>query len=77
MDQAWAASKREGLAKLQKVSMAADTPEEKRNVKAAQNAVADMIGIYEQEMLPIIRNDPGIPQQLIDLDARIVKPLYT
>jgi signal transduction histidine kinase len=71
-DQTWAASKRESLVRVQKVSKAAaDTPEEKRNVREAQDAVNDLIGIYEQEMLPIIRKDPGITRKLIDLDARI------
>ena len=67
----WTAGKKENLEKLQKVAIASDSPEERAKVGEARKAIEEMISIYEQEMLPLIREGKGISGPLLDLDARI------
>ena len=71
MEKDWAAGKKEGLAKLTKVADAADTPVEHDNVRKAQEALDDIVLIFEQKMLPLMKKEPGVSRALIDLDARI------
>jgi signal transduction histidine kinase len=70
-EQEWAAGKRDNLAKLQKMAIAADTPEEHALVREARAAFDDIIRIYEKEMLPLIRQGATVPGPLADIDARI------
>jgi methyl-accepting chemotaxis protein len=67
----WSTAKTENLAKLQKVALAADTPEEHAKVKETREAFEDIIRIYEQEMLPLILKGAVVPGPLADIDARI------
>lgn len=67
----WAAAKMEDLDKLQKVALAADTSEEESRVREAREAFDDIIRIFEQEMLPLVRAGAVVPGALADSDARI------
>src|SRR6266508_2628031 len=66
----WAAAKIENLEKLQKVALAAGTEEESK-VREAREAFEDIIRIFEQEMLPLLRSGAVVPGPLADVDARI------
>jgi len=74
-EQEWVASKRESQEKLRKVAEAADTPEERDNVRKAEQAINDIIRIYELEMLPLIRMGAKVPGPISDLDAQIDKQI--
>jgi len=65
----WSASKKVALAKMQKMAEIADSTEEQAMVKEAQNALADIFRIYEQEMLPRIKKGETVPGPLSDIDA--------
>jgi|GEM_PF-965813 len=67
----WAASKKINLAKLQKVAEVADTPEEHAKVREAKDAINDIIRMFEQEMLPLLRGGAEVPGPLADIDYRI------
>ena len=67
----WSAAKKLNLAKLQKVAEIADTPEEHAMVSEALNALADIIRIYEREMLPLIERGETVPGPLAVIDARL------
>ncbi len=72
----WAAAKIENLEKLQKVALAAGT-EEKPKVIGARKAFEDIIRIFEQEMLPLVRSGAVVPGPLADVDARIDAKIET
>ena len=67
----WAAAKIENLEKLQQVALAADTSEEESKVREAREGFEDIIRIFEQEMLPLVRSGAVVPGPLADVDARI------
>lgn len=68
----WAATKKESLAMLQKLAMAADTPEEHAQIRAATAAADAIIRKFEQEVLPLILKGEGVlPGTLAKLDIRI------
>ena len=71
----WAAAKIENLEKLQKVALAAGAlaagTEEESKVREAREAFEDIIRIFEQEMLPLLRSGAVVPGPLADVDARI------
>lgn len=69
----WAACKKEGLEKLLKVAEVCETPEEKANVREAEQAINDIIRIYEQEMLPLIRAVATVPGPISSVDAQLDK----
>ena len=73
----WSASKKVTLAKLQKLAEIADSPEEQAMVRKAQNALADIFRIYEQEMLPRIKNGEAVHGPLLDIDARLDERIET
>ena len=70
-EQLWADSKKLNMAKLQKVAEIADAPEEHAMVREAQQALVDVIRIFEQEMLPLIRAGAMVPGPLADIDGRL------
>jgi len=70
-EQDWAAGKKANLEKLKKVAMVAETPEEHAKVREAQEAFEEIIRIYEQEMLPLIRKGAVVPGPLADIDVRL------
>jgi signal transduction histidine kinase len=70
-EQDWEVGKKDNLAKLVKVAIAADTPEELAKLKEARSAFNDIIRIYEQELLPLIKQGATVPGPLADIDARI------
>lgn len=76
-DKEWAASKKEGLEKLHKVAEVAETPEEQVNVWEAERAINDIIRIYEQDMLPLLRNGTSVPGPISGLDAQLDKRIAT
>lgn len=76
-EQGWAAGKKESLEKLPKIAAAADTPEERASVREAEKAINDIIRIYEQEMLPLIRMGAKVPGPLSDVDARLDRQIET
>ncbi|MBC7962517.1 MAG: HAMP domain-containing protein [Steroidobacteraceae bacterium] len=67
----WSASKKVNLAKLQKVAEIADSPEEFAMIREAQQALADILRVYEQEMLPLIMSGEAVHGPLADIDARL------
>ncbi|HXE96295.1 MAG TPA: histidine kinase [Dongiaceae bacterium] len=71
IEQDWVRGKKENLAKLEKVALAADTAEEEAWIEESRKAFNEIIRIYEQEMLPLIRKVAGISGPLVDMDARI------
>jgi signal transduction histidine kinase len=72
-EQEWVVSKKEGLEKLLKVEEICDTPEEQANVRAAEMAINDIIRIYEQDILPLIRKGASVPGPISAVDAQIDK----
>jgi signal transduction histidine kinase len=70
-EQDWAAAKKTNLAKLQKVALAADTPEERAKVREARLAYEEIIRVYEQEMLPVLKKGTVAPGSLAAMDARL------
>lgn len=71
IDQEWVESKRKHTADLQKLSEAVDTAEDHARVKEAREAFENIIHIFEQEMLPLIRKGGGLNEELREIDARI------
>ncbi len=73
----WNVGKSENRAKLRKVAADADTPEEKSKVMEARDAFEEMILIYEQEMLPLLKSGSPVTAQLAEIDARIDRKIET
>jgi len=69
----WAVSKKESLEKLLEVGKTTETPEEQANVREAEQAINDIIRIYEQDMLPLIRKGASVPGPISSMDAQIDK----
>jgi signal transduction histidine kinase len=69
--QMWVDEKIENLAKLQNVSLYANTPEDQSKIREARKAFEGIIRIYEQEMLPLLKKGSGVTARLAEIDARI------
>lgn len=69
----WLACKKESLEMLRKVDAAAENPEEKADVREAEQAINDIIRIYELEMLPLVRKGATVPGPLSVVDAQLDK----
>lgn len=67
----WANSKQASLALIRAVAKAADTPEEHAKIREAEQAIHDIIRMFEQEMLPLIRKGEGVPGPIAGIDVRI------
>ena len=68
-ERAWSEAKKENLAKLQKVMQIVDSPREMKVAQEAQSAFDDVVRIYEQRMLPLIKSGEKVPDgPLADLD---------
>jgi len=76
-DHEWAAEKKEHLAKLRKLSEAADTVEAQVKIREAGKAIDEIIRIFEQEMLPLIRKNALLKEPLREMDARIDRRIET
>lgn len=69
----WAKSKEESLAMIRGVAKAADTPEEHAKTREAEQAIHEIIRMFEKEMLPLIRKGEGVPGPIAGIDVRIDK----
>lgn len=69
----WLACKKESLEMLRKVDAAVENPEEKADVREAEQAINDIIRIYELEMLPLVRKGATVPGPLSVVDAQLDK----
>ncbi|WP_456264253.1 methyl-accepting chemotaxis protein [Geomonas diazotrophica] len=67
----WQAKKAEVLKNLEATAAIADTAEEKRFVAAVKDAVAAVIGTFEQKMVPLLREGDGTVQEVRALDRQI------
>lgn len=74
-DRAWLVCKSEGLEMLSNVEKTVETPEEGAYVREAKQAITDIIRIYEQEMLPLIRKGATVPGRLSAVDAQLDKSI--
>src|SRR6266702_4239710 len=72
-DREWLVCKKESLEMLRNVDKTIETPQERANVREAERAINDIIRIYEQEMLPLIRGGAKVPGPLSDVDAQLDK----
>ncbi|MBC7962371.1 MAG: HAMP domain-containing protein [Steroidobacteraceae bacterium] len=72
-DREWVACKKESLEMLSRVSKTVETPQELANVSEAEQAINDIIRIYELEMLPLIRKGATVPGPLSVVDAQLDK----
>jgi len=72
-DREWLVCKKESLEMLRNVDKTAETPRERASVREAERAINDIIRIYEQEMLPLIRGGAKVPGPLSDVDAQLDK----
>jgi len=69
----WAVCKKENLELLSNVAKAVETPQEQAIVREAEQAINDIIRIYEREMLPLIRQGATVPGPLSVVDAQLDK----
>ena len=69
----WLVCKQDSLELLRKVDEAVEKPEEKADVREAGLAIIDIIRIYEQEMLPLIRAGATVSGPLALADAELDK----
>jgi signal transduction histidine kinase len=67
----WAVCKRESREKLNRVDKAVEASQDRANVREAEQAINDIIRIYEQEMLPLIRRGAAVSGPLSALDAQL------
>jgi signal transduction histidine kinase len=72
-DRKWVLGKMDSLEKLRDMEKVVETPQERANIKAAEQALADIIRIYELEMLPLIRTGATVPGPLSLVDTQIDK----
>jgi len=72
-DRDWAVCKKESLEKLSNVDRTVESPQEQANVREAEQAINDIIRIYELEMLPLIRKGATVPGPLSVVDAQLDK----
>ncbi len=72
-DREWFVCKKESLEKLGKVVKVVETPQERANVREAEQAINDIIRIYEREMLPLIRKGATVTGPLAVVDAQLDK----
>jgi methyl-accepting chemotaxis protein len=69
----WLVCKQDSLELLRKVDEAVENPQEKADVREAGLAIIDIIRIYEQEMLPLIRAGATVAGPLALADAELDK----
>lgn len=72
-EQDWLVCKNESLDKLGKMDKAVETPQERANVMEAEQAMNDIIRIYELEMLPLVRKGAAVPGPLSVVDYQLDK----
>jgi methyl-accepting chemotaxis protein len=66
----WAETKERNLKRLDDVAKAADTPEEKEWAEGARKAAQELVTLYENKMLPVLKATPGITKEIQDLDEK-------
>ena len=76
-EQEWAACKKESMEKLLNVVKAAETAEEQADVREAEQALNDIIHIYEQDIQPLLRKGAPVPGPISALDSLIDKRIVT
>lgn len=67
----WVVSKKESLEKVRSVAKVVTTPEEQTNIREAEEAIHDIIRLYEHEMLPLIDAGSMVPGPLSAIDAQL------
>ena len=70
-DREWGDSKKESLDMLHNLENVVETPEDQVTVREAEQAINDIIRIYELEMLPLIRAGAMVPGQLSIVDDQL------
>ncbi len=71
--QEWQEAKERCLKLLDDVTKSAQTQEEKEWTSAAGRAAGEIITLYEQKELPLLKNDNGVTQDIRDLDSQMDK----
>lgn len=71
----WAVCTKESLEMLSNVDKAVETPQEQAHVREAEQAINDIIRIYGEEMLPLIRKGGAVPGPLSAIDAQLDKQI--
>ncbi|WP_374380799.1 methyl-accepting chemotaxis protein [Dongia sp.] len=67
----WADKKNEVEEQLDEIGRRADSDLEHQSLDAAKQAYADLIAAFEQDMLPLLKQDPGINDSMRAVDDRL------
>jgi len=67
----WAAAKQKAEAELAEVTSEATSDEEKATIAKAQSAYAELVGIFEQQMLPALQKTQELTPEMRELDGKI------
>lgn len=67
----WAEIKAEVLKDSDVIIKLADTPEEKKLAEEVKGAVQEVVSIFENKMLPVLKTSDGITAEIRDLDGKI------
>jgi methyl-accepting chemotaxis protein len=67
----WKAAKEETVKQLTAVAQVVDTDEERQLIKEAQQAYEEFVGIYEKEMLPILRSESRDAAAITAVDDKL------
>jgi len=67
----WAEIKAEVLKDSDMIIKLADTPEEKKLAEEVKVAVQEIVSIFENKMLPVLKTSDGITAEIRDLDGKI------
>jgi methyl-accepting chemotaxis protein len=69
----WAETKERNLKRVEEVVKEVDTKEEKEEAETAKKAAYELVALYENKMLPILKSTPGITKEIQDLDDQADK----
>jgi methyl-accepting chemotaxis protein len=69
----WPETKEQNLKRLDEVSKAADTPEEKELAEAAGKAAQELVTLFETRTVPLLKSSDTITKEIRELDEQIDK----
>ena len=67
----WVEVKAEVLKDIDQIIKLADTPEEKKLAEEVKAAIQEIVSIFENKMLPILKTTDGITAEIRDFDGKI------
>ena len=74
-NQKWVICKKESLEKLRDLAKVVTTPQEQTKVREAEEAINEIIRVYELEMLPLLYAGAAVPGTLAAIDDQLDKCL--